>query len=86
MNHHTFDQEQTLVYQMSLKVFKLDSEELRSLFFTNAPGGYGETFLLETVLSIVCSVGKITIAVASHVISAELLEGRYFEISIPISN
>ena len=86
MSLHTFNQEQTLVHQISLNVVKLDSEELRGFFFTNTPGGYGKTFLLETVLSIVCSVAKIAIAVASNGIAAELLEGGCLEILIPISN
>ena len=41
----------------------------------NAPGGYGKTFLLETILLSVWSLGKIALAVASSGIAAELLEG-----------
>ena len=54
----------------------LDSECPRQLFFINAPGGYGKTFLIETVLSSIRCVGKIALAVASSGIAAELLEGR----------
>ena len=87
-NLHTFNQEQTSAYQIILKAV-LDSEESKRLFFINAPGGYGKTFLLETVLSTVRSVSKIALAVASTGIAAELLEGgrtaySCFKIPIPI--
>ena len=89
-NLQTFNKEQTFAYQMILKAV-LDSEESKRLFFINAPGGYGKTFLLETVLSTVHSVGKIALAVASSGIAAELLEGGQtahsrFKIPIPISD
>ena len=89
-NLHTFSKEQTLAYQMILKAV-LDSEESKRLFFINAPGGYGKTFLLETVLSTVHSVSKIALTVASSSIAAELLEGGHtahsrFKIPIPISD
>ena len=45
------------------------------MFFVNAPGGYGKTFLIETLLSTVRGMGKIALAVASSGIAAELLEG-----------
>ena len=69
----------------------LDSDEPQHLFFINAPGGYGKTFLMETLLSSVRAVGKIALAVASSGIAAELLEGgrtahSRFKIPIPISN
>ena len=41
------------------------------LFFLNAPGGYGKTFLIETLLSTVRGMGKIALAVASSGIAAE---------------
>ena len=63
----------------------------RQIFFINASGGYGKTFLLETILLSVQSLGKIALAVASSGIAAELLEGgrtahSRFEIPIPISD
>ena len=69
----------------------IDSDEPRRVFFIDAPGGYGKTFLLETVLSSIHSVGKIALAVASSGIAAELLQGgqtahSHFKISIPISD
>ena len=89
-NLKTFNQEQTLAYQIILKAV-LNSKEPMRLFFINAPGGYGKTFLLETVLSTVRSVSKIALAVASSGIAAELLEGgrtahSHFKIPIPISD
>ena len=47
----------------------------QKLFFLNAPGGYGKTFPIETLLSTVTGMGKIPLAVASSGIAAELLEG-----------
>ena len=71
----TFNCEQTLAYQMILEAV-LDSECPMWLFFINAPGGYGKTFLIETVLSSIRCIGKIALAVALSGIAAELLEGR----------
>ena len=48
-NLATFNSEQTLAYQRILKAI-LDSDETQHLFFINAPGGYGKTFLVETLL------------------------------------
>ena len=45
------------------------------MFFLNAPGGFGKTFLIEAILSTVRAMGKIAVAVASSGIAAELLEG-----------
>ena len=60
------------------------------LFFLNAPGGYGKTFLIETLLSTVRSMGNVALAVASSGIAAELLEGgrtahSRFKIPIPVN-
>ena len=52
-----------------------DHNHLPRLFFLNAPGGYGKTFLIEALLSTVRGMGKIALAVASSGIAAELLEG-----------
>ena len=61
---------------------------LQQMFFVNAPGGYGKTFLIEALLSTVRSKGKIALAVALSGIAAELLEGGQtahscFKIPIP---
>ena len=60
------------------------------VFFLNASGGYGKTFLIEALLSTVRGLGKIALAVASLGIAAELLEGgttahSMFKIPIPIN-
>ena len=57
-----------------MKAVYNDNEPQR-LFFINAPGGYGKTFLIEALLSTVQSMGKIALAVASSGIAAELLKG-----------
>ena len=89
-NLETLNCEQTLAYQMILKAIT-DGNEPKRLFFIDAPGGHGKTFLIETVLSTVCSVGQVALAVASSGIAAELLEGgrtvhSRFKIPIPISD
>lgn len=45
------------------------------LFFLDAPGGTGKTFLINLLLAKVRSTGKIALAVASSGIAATLLEG-----------
>ena len=67
-----------------------DDTQLQRLFFINAPGGYGKTFLIETLLCTVRGLGKIALAVASSGIAAELLEGgctahSCFRIPIPVN-
>ena len=67
-----------------------DREHKTRLFFINGPGGFGKTFLFETLLAAVRSQGKIALAVASSGIAAELLEGgrtahSRFKIPIPIT-
>ena len=66
-----------------------DDTHVNSLFFLNAPGGYGKT-LIEALLCSVRGLGKIALAVASSGIAAELLEGgriahSRFKIPIPIN-
>ena len=70
-NIEKLNSQQSAAYQMILKAV-IDSDEPRRVFFIDAPGGYGKTFLLETVLSSIRSVGKIALAVASSGIAAEL--------------
>ena len=67
-----------------------DDTQLQRLFFINAPGGYGKTFLIETLLCTVRGLGQIALAVASSGIAAELLEGGWtahscFRIPIPVN-
>ena len=67
-----------------------DDTHVNRLFFLNAPGGYGKTFLIEALLSTVRGLGKIALAVASSGIAAGLLEGgrtahSRFKIPIPIN-
>ena len=55
----------------------------------DAPGGYGKTYLIEGLLASVRSEGKITLAVASSGIAAELLTGgqtAHSRFKIPIPN
>ena len=51
-----------------------DESYTQRLFFLNAPGSYGKTFLTEILLATVRIMGKIALTVASSGIAAELLE------------
>ena len=67
-----------------------DNTHPQRMFSLNANGGYGKTFLIETLLSTVKGMGKIALAVASSGIAAELLEGgrpahSHFMIPIPVN-
>ena len=67
-----------------------DDTHVNRLFFLNAPGGYGKTFLNEALHSTVRGLGEIALAVASSGIAAEQLEGgrtdhSRFKIPIPIN-
>ena len=81
------DQEQA--FSIVMKAVQ-DETHSQRMFFLNAPGGYGKTFLIETLLSTVRGLGKIALAVASSGIAAELLEGgrtahSCFKIPIPVN-
>ena len=52
-----------------------DETHTRKLFFLNAAGSYGKTFLSEVVIATVRGMGKIVLAVAFSGIAVELLEG-----------
>ena len=67
-----------------------DEDYPQRVFFLNAPGGYGKTFLIEALLLRVREIGKKVLAVASSGIAAELLEGgriahSQFKIPIPVN-
>ena len=67
-----------------------DKNHAERIFFLNAPGGYGKTFLIETLLCTVWGMGKIALAIASSGIATELLEGGWtahsqFKIPIPVN-
>ena len=69
----------------------IESDDEFKLFFVDAPGGCGKTFLYNTLLSHVRSRDQCAIAVASSGIAADLLEGgqtahSMFKIPIPIKD
>ena len=84
-NIATFNLQQALAHQMILQSV-LDSEYPQRLFFINAPGGYDKTFLMETLLSTVCSMGKIALAVTSSWITVGRWENCTFMFQNPHSN
>ena len=88
-NIASLNPEQGLAHKLILQCV-VENEENEKLFF-NAPGGYGKTFLMETILSSIQGMGQIACAVASSGIAAELLEGGHtahsqFKIPLPISD
>ena len=81
--------EQTAAFHRITNAISSDDEQ--KLFFIDAPGGCGKTFLYNTVLSHVRSRDQIAIAVASSGIAADLLGGgqtahSMFKIPIPIQD
>jgi len=46
------------------------------LFFLNAPGGTGKSFLISLLLAYICSTVRIALVLPSSVIVATLLDGR----------
>ena len=89
-NIASLNPEQGLVHKLILQCV-VENEEKGKLFFINVPGGYGKTFLMETILSSIRGMGKIALAVESSGIAAELLEGghtghSWFTIPVPISH
>jgi hypothetical protein len=64
--------EQKIVYD---SIMESSANNLGKLFFLDAPGGTGKTFLINLILAKIRSQGKIAIAVASSGIAATLLQG-----------
>ena len=86
---HSLNTDQKYAFNVMMTAVQ-DEKVTSRLFFLNAPGGYGKTFLIETLLSTVRSMGKVALAVASSGIAAELLEGgrtahSRFKIPIPVN-
>ena len=50
-------------------------DKSKGIFFLDAPGGCGKTFLIETILATIRSEGKIAIATASSGLAATLITG-----------
>ena len=62
----------------------------KGMFFLDAPGGCGKTFLIETILSTIRSERKIAIDTASSGLAATLLTGgrtvhSTFKVSLDIT-
>lgn len=64
--------DQNLVYQ---KICEFLSSQTGGIFFLDAPGGTGKTYLLNLILATVRHSGNIALAVASSGIAATLLKG-----------
>lgn len=64
--------EQRLIYS---KIIECTASDIGQLFFLDAPGGTGKTYLINLLLSKVRSERNVAIAVASSGIAATLLDG-----------
>jgi len=56
-------------------LIKLTNDETGGIYFLDAPGGTGKTFLISLILATIRSQNKIALALASSGIAATLLEG-----------
>ncbi|KAL0830677.1 hypothetical protein ABMA28_002814 [Loxostege sticticalis] len=71
-NLHKLTYEQKVIYE---KIIRSVEMQLGEIFFLDAPGGTGKTFLTSNLLAEVRRHGKIALAVASSGIAATLLPG-----------
>ncbi|KAL0882000.1 hypothetical protein ABMA27_001749 [Loxostege sticticalis] len=71
-NLHKLTYEQKVIYEKNIRSVEM---QLGEIFFLDAPGGTGKTFLTSNLLAEVRRHGKIALAVASSGIAATLLPG-----------
>ena len=64
--------EQRIAYD---RIMRAITEQSGGLFFIDAPGGTGKTFLLSLILATIRSQNNIALAIASSGIAATLLDG-----------
>lgn len=72
INEPKLVQEQKNIYDIIMH--DVDTQQ-RGLFFFDAPGGTGKTFLISLILAKSRSQGRIALGIASSGISATLLDG-----------
>jgi ATP-dependent DNA helicase PIF1 len=71
------------------EIYGCVANEQAAMFFVDAPGGTGKTFMLNVLLDVVRARGKIAIAVASSGVAALLLHGgrtAHSRFQIPLEN
>lgn len=66
------NEQQKYVFETLMKV---TNDETGGIYFLDAPGGTGKTFLISLILATIRSQNKIALALASSGIAATLLEG-----------
>lgn len=71
-NHTLMTPDQQHVFKTFMKAVE---ENATGIFFLDAPGGCGKTFLIETILATIRSESKIAIATASSGLAATLITG-----------
>lgn len=72
INLPLLNEQQKYVYDTLMKV---TNDETGGIYFLDAPGGTGKTFLISFILATIRSQNKIALALASSGIAATLLEG-----------
>ena len=72
INHTKLTDDQVHVFNTFIKAVQ---ETATGIYFLDAPGGCGKTFLIETILAKIRSEGKIAIATASSGLAATLITG-----------
>jgi len=74
-NYNIFNADQKTVFHRLDTAFEHRTQQPEHLFFLDAPGGTGKTFVLNTLLAKWRSQQKVCVAVASSGIAAILLKG-----------
>lgn len=71
-NQRVMTTDQTNVFKTIMAAV---NKKQKGIFFLDAPGGCGKTFVIETILSTIRAEGKIALATASSGLAATLLSG-----------
>jgi PIF1-like helicase len=83
----TMNDDQKQVYDEIIRAYLSTSQESK-VFFIDAPGGTGKTFVFNAILATIRGEGKVAIAVASSAIASQLLKGgttAHRRFGIPLS-
>ena len=87
-NVNQMNVEQKYAYDQIINTLDNRESADKTLFFLNAPGGTGKSFVLNTLLDTTRSQNKIALAVASSGLAALILHGgrtAHFMFKIPVS-
>ncbi|XP_060846147.1 ATP-dependent DNA helicase PIF1-like [Rhopalosiphum padi] len=76
------NEQQKYVFETLMNV---TNDETGGIYFLDAPGGTGKTFLISLILATIRSQNKIALALASSGIAATLLEGGRTALKLPLN-